>query len=49
VTRQHAACAQDNYKTALEVHPDELSDDVKLVFDSAQGSSACVKLSSEVS
>jgi hypothetical protein len=49
VTRQHAACAQDNYKTALEVHPDELSDDVKLVFDSALGSSACVKLSTEVS
>ena len=39
--------AQKNYKSTLTVHPDELSEDVKVVFDSKLGSSCCVTLSEE--
>ena len=39
--------AQENYKSTLTVHPDELSEDVKVVFDSKLGSSCCVTLSEE--
>jgi hypothetical protein len=41
-------CAQQNYKSTLSVHPDELSDEAKIVFESLQGSSSCIQLSKEV-
>ena len=40
--------AQGNYKRVLEIHPDELDEQVKSMYKSALGSSSCVMLSEDV-
>ena len=39
--------AQKNYKKKLTIHPDELDDDVKIVFESLKGSGQLIKLCTE--
>ena len=40
--------AQDNYKFELALHPDELSDQAKVLFEAKKGAASFIAISDEV-